>query len=208
MYFRKIPAIFSALFPQCIWQIPNTDKKVYLTFDDGPTPDITEKTLKILSKYNAKATFFMLGKQVAAHPSLTKEVLSAGHSIGNHSFSHLNGWQTQNEAYFEDIAKAQNILTKTLSSSPTLFRPPYGKILPSQIKHLKKSYQIVMMDILCGDFDTTQSPEICTEIIKKHTQRGSIIVYHDSQKAAANMLSSLPNTLDFLIGQGYQCTSL
>lgn len=204
MYFRKIPSVLYSLFPQCVWQIANTEKKVFLTFDDGPTQVITEKTLSILAKYEAKATFFMLGKQVIQNPLLAKEVLAAGHNIGNHSFSHLNGWQTANNLYFDDIKKAQDIFEKTLQLSPTLFRPPYGKISLSQMKHLKNDYKIVMMDILCGDFDAHQSAKRCTEIIQKHTQTGSIIVYHDSEKAANNMLSSLPETLAFLKGEGYE----
>lgn len=204
MYFRKIPSILYAMFPQCVWQIPNTEKKIFLTFDDGPTQTITEKTLHILAKYEAKATFFMLGKQVIQDKSLAKEVLAAGHGIGNHSFSHLNGWKTQNVPYFEDIKKAQDIFEETLQLSPTLFRPPYGKISLSQMKYLKSRYKIVMMDILCGDFDANQSPKRCSEIIQKHTQTGSIVVYHDSEKAANNMLSSLPETLAFLKGEGYE----
>ncbi len=204
MYFRKIPTVLYSLFPQCIWQIPNADKKVFLTFDDGPTQVITEKTLAILSQYEVKATFFMLGKQIIKNPLLAKEVLAAGHSIGNHSFSHLNGWQTANEIYFDDIQKAQDIFEESLQLSPTLFRPPYGKISLSQMKHVKNDYQIVMMDILCGDFDANQSAKTCTEIIQKHTKTGSIIVYHDSEKAASNMLSSLPETLAFLKGEGYE----
>lgn len=204
MYFRKISPIFYRLFPQCMWQVATHEKNIYLTFDDGPTPNITEKTLKILEKYDAKATFFMLGKQVTAHPTLAQEVLSAGHSIGNHSFSHLNGWKTPNNAYFEDIAQGQKIIEDTLHFSPTLFRPPYGKITPKQMAYLAKKYQIVMMDILCGDFDAKQSPEMCSQIIQKHLQKGSIIVYHDSEKAAENMLSSLPETLAFLKNEGYK----
>lgn len=204
MYFRKIPSVLYSLFPQCVWQIANTEKKVFLTFDDGPTQVITEKTLSILAKYEAKATFFMLGKQVIQNPLLAKEVLVAGHNIGNHSFSHLNGWQTANNLYFNDIKKAQDIFEKTLQLSPTLFRPPYGKISLSQMKHLKNDYKIVMMDILCGDFDAHQSAKKCSQIIQKHAQTGSIIVYHDSEKAANNMLSSLPETLAFLKGEGYE----
>ena len=204
MYFRKIPSILYSLFPQCVWQIANTEKKVFLTFDDGPTQVITEKTLSILAKYEAKATFFMLGKQVIQNPLLAKEVLAAGHGIGNHSFSHLNGWQIANDLYFDDIKKAQDIFEKTLQLSPTLFRPPYGKISLSQMKHLKNDYKIVMMDILCGDFDAHQSAKKCSQIIQKYVQTGSIIVYHDSEKAANNMLSSLPETLAFLKGEGYE----
>ncbi len=204
MYFRKIPSILYSLFPQCIWQIPTAEKKVYLTFDDGPTSQITEKTLTILTKHDAKATFFMLGKQVEKNPTLAKEVLAAGHSIGNHSFSHLNGWQTPNKVYFEDIQKAQTIIEETLQHSPTLFRPPYGKISLSQMRNIQTSYKIVMMDILCGDFDARQSPERCTQIIQKYVQKGSIIVYHDSEKAANNMLASLPEILAFLKGEGYE----
>ena len=204
MYFHKIPSILYSLFPQCVWQIANADKKVFLTFDDGPTQVITEKTLSILAKYEAKATFFMLGKQVIQNPLLAKEVLAAGHGIGNHSFSHLNGWQTANNLYFDDIKKAQDIFEKTLQLSPALFRPPYGKISLSQMKHLKNDYKIVMMDILCGDFDAHQSAKKCSQIIQKHVQTGSIIVYHDSEKAAKNMLYSLPETLAFLKGEGYE----
>lgn len=208
MYLRKIPHFLAHIFPHYIWYVPTEEKILYLTFDDGPVPHISDFVLNELEKYQAKASFFMLGRQVEQNPNLAKEIAAAGHSIGNHSYSHLNGWKTKNNLYFEDIQKAQNILADTLGFAPHLFRPPYGKITLSQGRELLPYYKVIMMDILCGDFDESQSAEKCTQIIQNQAQSGSIIVFHDSLQAANRMKISLPQVLAFFSDKGYKFHSL
>ncbi|MFN0202218.1 MAG: polysaccharide deacetylase family protein [Bacteroidia bacterium] len=208
MYLSKIPSLLQCCFPKYLWKVNTDAKKIYLTFDDGPVAGITEFVLAELEKYQAKATFFMLGKQVKKHPDLAKKVLAAGHSIGNHSYSHKNGWQTEDSIYLQDAQKGQDILTKTLSFSPSLFRPPYGKIKSSQANALLASHQIIMLDILCGDFDATRSPEKCAEIIEKYAEKGSIIVFHDSEKAFNNMKYALPRVLESFAQRGFSFEKL
>jgi peptidoglycan/xylan/chitin deacetylase (PgdA/CDA1 family) len=208
MYLRKIPHFLANLFPQYLWYVSTQEKILYLTFDDGPVVNVSDFVLTELEKYKAKATFFMLGKQAAQNPTLTQEIHAAGHSIGNHSYSHLNGWKTKNELYFQDIQRAQEVLADTLGFSPRFFRPPYGKITFSQGRELSTYYKVVIMDILCGDFDATQSAEKCTQIIQNQAENGSIIVFHDSLQAANRMKISLPQVLAHFTEKGYQFHSL
>jgi peptidoglycan/xylan/chitin deacetylase (PgdA/CDA1 family) len=190
--------ILQMLFPSLIWNLPSKEKVIYITFDDGPHPELTPFVLQELDKYNAKATFFLLGKEVDSHPSLYKDILQANHSVGNHTYSHLNGWATKNSEYFSDIEKCHSIMNRKL------FRPPFGRIKPSQIRHLKKAFKIVMWDVLSWDFHKNTSAEKCYNIVKKKTKNGSIIVFHENDKAIKNVKYCLPKILEHFSKEGYE----
>ena len=196
MYLTKSPSIVKRYYQKLIWDIPNDEKKIYLTFDDGHTPEITEWVLTILDSYKIKATFFCLGCNIEKHPSIFNKIKQSGHVIGNHSYHHLNGWQTDDDTYFRNIEKA-NSLTKT-----NLFRPPYGRIKKSQVEIIIDNYKVIMWDILSGDFDPKTSPEKCLTNVTKHTKTGSVIVFHDSVKASENLKYALPKAIEFLLEEG------
>jgi peptidoglycan/xylan/chitin deacetylase (PgdA/CDA1 family) len=197
-YFIKTSKIISdVIYPSLYWKVPVSEKKIFITFDDGPSPGVTEKVLEILKKYDAQATFFLIADKVKNNPGMVKLLIQKGHGIGNHTFHHLNGWKTANDAYFEDIDKANAVI-----DSP-LFRPPYGKISRSQLLHLREKYSIIMWDLLSGDFDQKLSPESCYENISQKATSGSIVVFHDSEKAAPRMLYALPKFLEEYKNQGY-----
>lgn len=197
--------IIKKLFSGYLWDIPNGQKEVYLTFDDGPTAEITDWTLAQLQQYNAKATFFCIGKNIKNHPDIFEKVVAAGHSIGNHTFNHLNGWQTANKIYLKNVEMcAEEIPAKT-----KLFRPPYGKIKPSQAKALRQSgYKIIMWDVLSEDYDASISAERCLENVMENVRPGSIIVFHDSVKAYPHLEYVLPKTLKFLNEKGFVCEGI
>ncbi len=192
MYLVKSHPLFKKLYPQNLLWKRNTADTVFLTFDDGPHAEATEFALSELAKYDAKATFFCIGKNVIAEPELYKKISASGHTIGNHSHNHLNGWCTNTKRYLENVSTAaEHIESK-------LFRPPYGKIRKKQAKLIQaKGFQIVMWDVLSGDFDTKISPEKCWENILQNIEPGSIIVFHDSSKAWERMKFALPKTLAF-----------
>lgn len=197
------------LFSNYVWDVPNIENKVYLTFDDGPTPEITHWTLNQLKNYNAKATFFCIGDNIRKYPEVLKEVLKEGHCIGNHTFNHLNGWKTNTQDYIENAKLFEKEYGKLSTENCQLFRPPYGKIKPSQSKILRKmGYKIIMWDVLSVDFDVTITPEQCLENVLQNVHSGSIIVFHDSVKAFANLEYVLPRTLEFLKQKGFVCAKL
>jgi peptidoglycan/xylan/chitin deacetylase (PgdA/CDA1 family) len=208
MNWVKAHWIIKKLFSNYVWDIPNNENKVYLTFDDGPTPEITQWTLNQLKEYNAKATFFCIGDNVRKYPEIFQKVINEGHSIGNHTFNHLNGWKTSTKKYIENTKQCFS----TNNLQPTtynLFRPPYGKIKPSQSKILRKlGYRIIMWDIISYDFDNTISKEKCLENVLKNVKSGSIIVFHDSKKAFTNLEYVLPRTLEFLKEKGFVCEKI
>lgn len=208
MNWVKAHWIFKKLFSNYVWDIPNNENKVYLTFDDGPTPEITEWTLNQLKEYNAKATFFCIGDNVRKYPEIFQKVINEGHCIGNHTFNHLNGWKTSTKKYIENTK--QCFSTNNLQpTTHNLFRPPYGKIKPSQSKILRKlGYKIIMWDVISYDFDATISKEQCLENVLKNVKSGSIIVFHDSKKAFTNLEYALPRTLEFLKKKGYVCENI
>lgn len=190
------------LYPSYLWKVPVTDKSVFLTFDDGPHPVITPWVLAELKKYDAKATFFCIGKSVVEHPEVYRQIIAEGHATGNHSFSHLNGWKTATEVYLNDIKNASTVI------DTRLFRPPYGRIRRSQAKQISiiaenEGVKIVMWDVLSADFDNTISPESCTGIVLKHVEPGSIVVFHDSEKAFPNLEVALPGVLKQLTNEGF-----
>jgi peptidoglycan/xylan/chitin deacetylase (PgdA/CDA1 family) len=204
----KTNPIIKNIFSNYIWNIPNSEKKVYLTFDDGPTPEITEWVLAQLKKYNFKATFFCIGNNIEKHPDLFNQLITEGHAVGNHTFNHVKGWNTPNKTYLKEVEKCEGMIqhysiNQNLSK---LFRPPYGKIKPLQSRKLRKlGYKIIMWDVLSADYKQTITKEKCLENVIKNVESGSIIVFHDSVKAFPNLEFVLPKTLQFLSENGYQC---
>jgi peptidoglycan/xylan/chitin deacetylase (PgdA/CDA1 family) len=198
LYTIKTPVIIQRLFSTYRWHFSSVPKEIYLTFDDGPTPEITEFVLSELKKHNAKATFFCIGKNVKKYQEIYCQILKDGHSLGNHTFNHLNGLKTKNDGYLENIQQASAHIDSNL------FRPPYGKIKSSQARLLQKEgYKIIMWDVLSGDFDTSISPGKCLENVVENTTNGSIIVMHDSEKAREKIHYALPRILDHFTKEGY-----
>lgn len=203
-YWVKTSIFIKKIFFRHIWSIPNKEKAVYLTFDDGPTPEITEWVLAELKKHEAKATFFCIGNNIEKHPSIFSKILQEGHAIGNHTFNHLNGWKTDKTAYVQNALQCEKAI-EAFAYKSKLFRPPYGKIKPSQAKALRdKGYQVIMWDVLSADFDQQISPEQCLENVLRNVASGSIIVFHDSVKAYENLKYVLPKTLSFLAQNKYK----
>ena len=204
--FVKIPKWIQRKIPTLVFSISTSKKKLYLTFDDGPTTEITEWVLQQLKIYNAKATFFCIGKNIDNHPEIFDEIIEGGHRIGNHTQNHLKGWKTKNEVFFENITATEKILLeKGVVDLPKLFRPPYGKIKPSQVHFLKgKNYKIIMWDVLSLDFDKNVKPEKCLQNVLKNAENGSIIVFHDSVKASEKMMYVLPKILEYYSKKGYR----
>ncbi|MDB2385652.1 polysaccharide deacetylase family protein [Polaribacter sp.] len=198
-------------FSKYIWRFSIHKKEIYLTFDDGPTPDITEFVLEELNKYEANATFFCIGKNIENHPEIFKRIIKEGHVIGNHTQNHLNGWKNNNTNYLENVIKAEHIISSQIQKSnecvthiPKLFRPPYGKIKRKQAKELLAiGYKIVMWSVLSGDFDTKLSKEKCLQNVLQNTENGSIIVFHDSKKASEKVKYVLPKILKNFSEKGY-----
>ena len=206
-YFVKTPFIVKQLFASYIWSKSSSSKIIYLTFDDGPTPKITQWVLAELQKYQAKATFFCIGKNIENHPEITQKIIKEGHTIGNHTQNHVKGWKTKTSTYIDDVRQgAQQLCNLT---NRLLFRPPYGKIKNSQARALQKiGYQIVMWDVLSADFDVAITKEKCLQNVIKNTQNGSIIVFHDSVKANENLKFILPKMLDYFTQKGFKFKAL
>ena len=202
----KTPLLAKKVLPNYIWDMPTHDKVVYLTFDDGPTPDITEWTLKVLASYNAKATFFCIGNNIKKHPDIFQQTINHGHAIGNHTYSHVKGWKTKTKDYIDNVELCEAVITNQIpnSSVVNLFRPPYGQIKPSQGKKLMAmGYQIIMWDVLSFDWDKNTNQKTCFENVKENAANGSIIVFHDSVKASKNMMYALPQVLDYFSKREY-----
>ncbi len=220
-YLAKTPIIIQKYFDNYTWKIATDKKEIYLTFDDGPIPEITTWVLQTLAKFNAKATFFCIGDNISKYPDIFKEIINQNHAIGNHTFNHLRGWKTNTYEYLQNIEKTENIIKKLkiedqrpkTGVKPTtnnkqlatnLFRPPYGKISSKQSKTLiNKGYEIIMWDILSGDFDQNLNKESCLQNVTKNVNNGSIIVFHDSEKAFKNLEYTLPKTLEYFTKKGY-----
>lgn len=204
----KTHPIIKKIFSNYIWSISTTEKKVFLTFDDGPIPGITDWVLNQLKEYNAKATFFCIGNNIEKHPAIFSSIIENGHMIGNHTFNHVKGWKTSNKAYFKEVEMCEVEIQKLpiINLKSKLFRPPYGKIKPSQSRILRKlGYKIIMWDILSADYKKEISKEKCLENVLKNIEPGSIIVFHDSIKAFQNLEYVLPKTLQYLSENGYEC---
>lgn len=198
MYPHKAPLLISTLTaPWLTWKIPAREKVIYLTFDDGPTPEVTTKVLDLLRHYQARGTFFCLGKNVELHPDIFQAILKDGHQVGNHSWGHAKGWKMKKTDYLKDIQRCAEVF-----ASP-LFRPPYGKINPFAVKTLTKHYQIVMWSVLSCDYEPRLSPEQCAQAVIKLAKPGSIVVFHDSRKAEKNCLGALTRVLQHFSKQGF-----
>lgn len=202
----KTPFVVKKLFPNYIWEIPTNKKELFLTFDDGPTPSVTDWVLDELKRFNAKATFFCIGNNVRQHPQLFHRILEENHSIGNHTHNHIKGWKTKTNDYLENVFDAEKTIKDQLESSiqVNLFRPPYGQIKPTQGKKLMElGYKIVMWDVLSFDWEKTVSNQECFDTVVSKSKNGSIIVFHDSLKASNNMKFTLPKVLDYFTEKGY-----
>ncbi len=218
MYLVKSPLLLKWFYSALIWNKSRSKKIVYLTFDDGPIPNVTDFVLNTLKSFEAKATFFCIGDNITKHPEVFANVKNAGHAIGNHTFNHLKGWKTNDETYIANFLQCQQL------TQSNLFRPPYGRIKKSQIKKLRTVYtaqstnlnpqttnanlQIIMWDVISYDFDARLSPEKCYQNVIRNTKNGSIIVFHDSLKAFDRLQYALPKTLKYLSEKGYQFGTL
>jgi peptidoglycan/xylan/chitin deacetylase (PgdA/CDA1 family) len=206
MYFIKTPFWLRLIYRSCIWRKPNQERVLYLSFDDGPHPEATPFVLEQLSNFNAKASFFCIGKNVQLYPEIYDAILAAGHVVGNHTQNHMNGWKNNTENYIADIQEA----TKVINSN--LFRPPYGRVSFSQIKALRLDpalpQQIIMWDVLSGDFDTNITGEQCANNVIQNAGPGSIVVFHDSAKAMDRLRIALPKVLAHFSKLGYQFKAL
>ncbi|MDQ3392660.1 MAG: polysaccharide deacetylase family protein [Bacteroidota bacterium] len=210
MYFHKTPFLLKLLYPGLIWEkSKGAEKSLYLTFDDGPIPGVTEFILDVLNDYNAKATFFCVGENMVKHPAILEKAIKAEHSIGNHTFHHLNGWKTPDKEYLKDVADCDSILDNFLGKDRVqLFRPPYGRMKRSQFGKLNYEHNIIMWDVLSGDFDQELSPEDCLAKSIQYTKSGSIIVFHDSNKAKMNMHHAFPGFIDHFSKQNFIFSAL
>jgi peptidoglycan/xylan/chitin deacetylase (PgdA/CDA1 family) len=204
-YFKKTPSLIQKIFSERIWRIDTDEKILYFTFDDGPHPDATSFVLEELKRYNAKATFFCVGRNVKENFAVYERIISEGHRVGNHTFNHLNGWKTNDKIYVEDIAKAAKIIDSNL------FRPPYGKITSFQAKAIQGErlhLKTVMWDVLSGDFDPSVTGDNCYLNVVNNAKPGSIVVFHDSAKSFATLQYALPRLLKYYNELGYSFRSL
>ncbi|MBS4039478.1 MAG: polysaccharide deacetylase family protein [Flavobacteriales bacterium] len=205
----SIPKIFPWLFRKYLWNVSTNSKIIYLTFDDGPTPEVTSWVLNQLSLYQAKATFFCIGSRIQAYPELVVQLLEEGHLLANHTYEHVNGWKTITNDYVNEVLKTQDTIQTFQENKTKYFRPPYGKITPKQTNALiKQGYQIVMWDILTYDFNSEFSVEKTLQKIYKYTQNGSIIVFHDSIKCKGKLYYLLPKVLQHFQEKGFQFHAL
>lgn len=196
--FVKTPSLTKYLFPSLVWKKNTDQKKIWITFDDGPDEKVTPYLINVLEKFNIKATFFVIGNQAKKHPELVKLIINNGHKIGNHSFSHLNGFSTNNNKYLEDVEQAKKYIDSDI------FRPPFGKITPFQIKNLKKDFKIIMWDIMSWDFKENIYPNKMYKNVIDNVENGSIILFHNNLKSYNNLKNSLEIILEKLKDKGYQ----
>jgi len=204
----KTPEIVASIFNSFRWYFSRDTKNIYLTFDDGPIPEVTLWVLDILKKHNVKATFFCIGDNVNKYPTIFDNIINEGHRIGNHTLNHLNGFKTNTNIYIESVEATHhtftNINPQFSNNKPLLFRPPYGKIRPKQAKILReKGYEIILWDVLSRDFDIKLKGKNCVENVINNTQNGSIIVFHDSLKASERLYFTLPKILEYFTERGY-----
>jgi len=205
MFLHKTPLPVQWLYPSCVWKKSTVENHIYLTFDDGPIPGLTEFILDTLNSFNIKATFFCVGDNLLKHKEIAIRALEEGHRLANHSFNHLNGWKTAPIDYISNIVRCQSKLIEITKEKkpPYLLRPPYGKIRRSQIQALKKKYEIIMWDVLSGDFLKSISAEQCLMNTIKATSKGSIVIFHDNLKAEENVNYALPRYIEHFLNLGY-----
>ncbi len=202
MYLVKTPEVLKPLASDLLWNKSREERVVYLTFDDGPTEKITFEILSILKDFDAKATFFCIGGNVIKYPESYQALLDAGHKTANHTWNHMNGWEFSDYSYYKNILECEKVV------SSRLFRPPYGRIKRSQVKGLKERFDIVMWDVLTADWRSDVSPQQCLNNVMENTTSGSIVVFHDSEKAYKNMIYALPKSLERLKKMGFEFAAL
>ncbi|TSE05490.1 polysaccharide deacetylase family protein [Aquimarina algiphila] len=205
---NKTPRLVKKIFPKYIWDFCHiSENKIYLTFDDGPIPVITEFVLEQLNRYNAKATFFCIGDNIKKHPKVFNSILSQGHAIGNHTTNHLKAWKSDHDTYIQNVIECEEIIKKHSTSNQNtqkLFRPPYGQISHSKFKTLENlGYQTILWDVLSKDWELSTSPEECYQNVIESVRPGSIIVFHDSIKASKNLTVTLPKVLEYFTNRGF-----
>lgn len=202
MYFSA-PDFIRKMFPMLVWSFPDEEpKSVFITFDDGPTSEVTPWVLDKLDEFDAKATFFCLGKNVEQHPEIYDMIVARGHAVGNHSYSHIKGWGTSVTSYVQDFDLASTFIDSNL------IRPPYGRITPSQARVLSERYKLIMWDILSRDYSRAITRRGCVNNVVRHLRNGAIIVFHDSVKASRNLKYALPRVLEVLKKEGYECKKI
>lgn len=204
MYFHKTPKIIQKFHPDYTWHKSRERKVLYITFDDGPIPEVTDFALEVLDQFNAKSTFFCVGNNVIRHPEQFTAIVEKGHAIANHTYNHLNGWNTDINDYYNNILNCEQAISDaTENYIQKMFRPPYGRIKKAQYELLKSNYEVIMWDVLTGDFDRSLKKEACLNESIKATENGSIIIFHDSIKAKENMMYVLPRFLEHFSQLGY-----
>lgn len=205
-YLTKTPGLLKSMYPSCTWNFSSDSEVMYFTFDDGPHPVATPFVLDVLKQFNARATFFCIGKNVVAYPDIYKRILNEGHKVGNHTFNHLNGWKTPDQEYIRNIGEARKYIDSNL------FRPPYGRITKFQIRLLTASenlkqktvFRIIMWDVLSGDFDIASTADKCVKNVTSNAKAGSIVVFHDSEKAMPRMQKALTDSLKYFSEKGFR----
>jgi len=197
MLIERAPKLYRKLYQGSHWRFNSDKKVVYLTFDDGPIPEITPWVLDLLDEYNIKATFFCVGDNVRKYPEIYQNVQERGHKIGNHTFHHIQGLKTDTQSYLEDVQEARQLIDSKL------FRPPYGHMRFSQFHALQEQYKVIMWDVVTRDYSRLMTAGEVFEVVKKYTRNGSIIVFHDSLKSGDRMKESLPKSIEWLLEQGY-----
>lgn len=202
MYFVNAPFFLRWIYPYVTWNKSRLDKKLYLTFDDGPIPEITPWILDTLKKYDVRATFFCVGQNIVKHADIFQRLHMEGHRIGNHTFNHLKGWNTPDNIYLDNVRLCQQY-TKS-----NLFRPPYARAKKSQIDVLRKNYELIYWDVLSGDFDLKLTPDKCYHNVVTHARNGSIIVFHDNVKAIPRVQYTLPKIIEHFLKLGYSFETL
>lgn len=205
LHFVKKPSWVRPFYGDCTWEVDSPEKVMYLTFDDGPDPEETPFVMETLRQHNAKATFFCIGQNVESHPGLFEDVRKGQHAVGNHSYSHLDGWKTSNNKYYEDIIAAAGLI------SSNLFRPPYGHITWRQSTYLKNhpaKLKTILWNVLSADFDANTSKEKCLCNVIDHAGPGAIVLFHDAAVASRNLRYVLPRVLEHFGEQGYSFKAL
>ena len=202
LYSVPTPDAIRDYYPSAVWRIPTPHKVLYLTFDDGPIPEVTPWVLEQLGQHDAKATFFCVGENVIRHPDVFASLGHAGQAVGNHTHNHMNGWQAKDEDYFDNIERCAELVESNL------FRPPHGCIKRSQYHHLLPDYHIIMWDVLAGDYDSQTPKEKCLKNVLDHGREGSVIALHDSIKAEDNLYYTLPRVLEHFSERGFVFQSL
>jgi len=201
----KTPRLVKRFFPMLRWSFSSSEKIIYLTFDDGPTPEITDWTLQTLANFNAKATFFCIGKNISQFSDITQHIVNGGHRIANHCYNHDNAWKSTAKDYLVSIKNTENLLERFQQNGTKLFRPPYGKLTYKKVKQLRqKNYQIIMWDVLSNDVQQNVSPEKSLQTLLKKTKNGSIVVFHDSVKGSVTLKEVLPKFLKYFGGLGFE----